>query len=96
MAFVKSARKIITMKSGKVTLITVGNKRTGEHEEDDDFSPCEELKWAIDDAIDAFGNVFESAAVVELDCNKPHSVSMAKLRCQIKQIREECVEVCLG
>ena len=94
LAFVKSARKIILMKSGKVTLITVGNKRTGDREEDDiSISPCDELKWAIEDAIEAFRGVFESAAVVELDCKKPNSVSMTKLRDQMKKIRENCIEV---
>ncbi|XP_065837858.1 death-associated protein kinase 1-like isoform X2 [Oscarella lobularis] len=93
LAFVKSARKIILMKSGKVTLITVGNKRTGDREEDDiSISPCDELKWAIEDAIEAFRGVFESAAVVELDCKKPNSVSMTKLRDQMKKIRENCIE----
>ena len=92
LAFVKSSRRIIAMKSGKVTVVTVGNKKTGD-EENEKLTPSEEFKWAIDEAIKAFKDVFDKAAVVELDCNKPSSQSMTDFRSQMKQIRDSCVKV---
>ena len=92
LAFVKSSRKIIAMKSGKVTVVTVGNKRTGDGE-DNNLTPCQDLMLAIDDAINEFDGVFDKAAVVELDCNKPSSQSMSDFRSQMKPIRDSCIKV---
>ena len=93
LAFVKSARRIILMKSGKVTLVTVGNKRTSDCESNDDLTPSRDLKWGIDDAIDAFRGIFESALVAEFDCNRPYSSAMDDFRRQLKDVREKCVQV---
>ena len=95
LAFVKSARRIIAMKSGKVTLITVGNKRTGD-KEDKKLTPGQKFKWAIDDAVTAFCGVFQNAAVVELDCNKPSSNAMTDFRSEVKKIRDDCIKVWHG
>ena len=93
LTFVKSARRIILMKSGKVTLVTVGNKRTSDCESNDDLTPSRDLKWGIDDAIDAFRGIFESALVAEFDCNRPYSSAMDDFRRRLKDVREKCVQV---
>ena len=92
LAFVKSSRRIIAMKSGKVTVVTVGNKKTGDGK-DNNLTPRQDFIYAIDDAIKEFDGVFDKAAIVELDCNKPSSQSMTDFRSQMKQIRDSCIKV---
>ena len=92
LAFVKSSRRITAMESGKVTVVTVGNQKTDDRE-NKELTPSEEFEWAIDDAINAFDNVFENAAVVELDCSKPGSNGMTLFRIRLKDIRDSRIEV---
>ena len=89
LAFLKSARKSIV--SG-ITIVVVGNKRTGDNP-DSDMEPLDEFQIYVEDLVEKFEGIFRLSGVVELDCKKRRSPAMNSFRCELKRIREELIQV---
>ena len=90
-AFVLSCRKVLSLRSGKLSFAVIFNNKAGRRSSRDGV--CASFHWAMEELREEFGSVVDLKIVLELNCIESYSPEMNHLRAQLQSLRNDVIKV---